>query len=401
MQLAFTVFAMFFGAGNLIFPAFLAWQAGENLLLAFSGFAITAIGFPILALIAVEKTDSLENLASRVHPLFSRIFTLSIYLAIGPCLAIPRTASTSYEMVRNAFGFGDNAISIVYSVIFFIAAALIALNPEKLSKRLGRILAPTLIILIIILFAVTAGTEAIQHPAAGEYTAPFSSGFREGYQTMDAIAGLVFGIVIAMNAKTMGMGKREMRVSEIAGGAILLIIYSLLAAIGTKTLVSNPATGADILSGAAAHVSENYGRYLIALIFLLACFNTSVSLLSSTGEYFSRLIPKIKRNIWIAIFALLSCIIANIGLEGIIRISSPVLELIYPGALTLIILSFFPYSEKMRYCYVLSVSAALLASLLSMLGVNLPFGSIGLGWILPSAAAGIAGAFLGKKQTGI
>ena len=98
---------------------------------------------------------------------------------------------------------------------------------------------------------------------------------------------------------------------------------------------------------------------------------------------------------------MLSCIIANIGLEGIIRISSPVLELIYPGALTLIILSFFPYSEMMRYCYVLSVSAALLASLLSMLGVNLPFGSIGLGWILPSAAAGIAGAFLGKKQTGI
>ena len=119
-QLAFTVFAMFFGAGNLIFPVFLAYKAGGNIIPAFTGFALTAIGCPMLALIAVGKGNSLESIGNRIHPLFSRIFTIIIYLAIGPCLAIPRTSSTSFEMVAAATGNSSTFFSIIYSFYNFI-----------------------------------------------------------------------------------------------------------------------------------------------------------------------------------------------------------------------------------------------------------------------------------------
>ena len=150
--MSFTCFAMFFGAGNLIFPVFLSYRAGANSVFAFLGFILSAITLPVLSLIAIGRTGSLDSLSSRVNPLFSKVFTIVIYLAIGPMLAIPRTASTSYEMVRIAFSLESDALSWAYSFIFFLLAGLIALHPEKLSKRLGKVLSPILIGLIIFLF---------------------------------------------------------------------------------------------------------------------------------------------------------------------------------------------------------------------------------------------------------
>ena len=192
VMMSFTVFAMFFGAGNLIFPVFLAFQAGENVIPAFLGFAISAIGLPVLALQAVTRTGSLGTLADRLHPLFSRIFTIVIYLAIGPCLAIPRTASTSCEMVLLAMGSSSRTVTFIYCTVFFAAAGLMARKPEKLSKRLGKFLSPLLILLILVLLTGTLSAGSLEStPVQGSYVhSPFSEGFLEGYQTMDAIAGL-------------------------------------------------------------------------------------------------------------------------------------------------------------------------------------------------------------------
>ena len=402
-QLAFTVFAMFFGAGNLIFPVFLAYKAGGNIIPAFTGFALTAIGCPMLALIAVGKGNSLESIGNRIHPLFSRIFTIIIYLAIGPCLAIPRTSSTSFEMVAAATGNSSTFFSIIYSFIFFAIAGIIAIHPEKLTKTLGRILAPILLLLILALFLGTIKANATMNITAEEYAAsPFAKGFTEGYQTMDAIAGLVFGVIVAMNVKRLipdeKEGKKETLLASIGGGFLLLIIYLILAGIGTKGVffTTSPETGADILSGAATYISPNYGKYLIAIIFVLACFNTSVGLLSSCGEYFTKLFPKLSRGKWIAIFAIVSAVIANAGLGMIIKLSSPVLELIYPTAITLIILAFIPAAGKA--CYVLSASVSIISSLLTMLGLPLPFASAGFGWVLPTIAAAIIGIAFSRKS---
>ena len=397
LLLAFTIFAMFFGAGNLIFPPYLAYQAGDSILTSFLGFIVTAIGLPVLSLIAISRAGSLKNLASRVHPVFGTAFTIAIYLAIGPCLAIPRTASTSYEMVAEAFGTG-RAFGVIYSVIFFMISGIVALRPDKLTKRLGRMLSPLLILLIIILFVGSATLfDGAVSKAQGPYaTLPFTTGFQDGYQTMDALAGLVFGIILSINLKAMGVEGKEARKESVlaaaGGGVLLLIVYTAIAFIGivAEGLSQGATNGAEVLSDIAAAISGSYGRIILALIFVIACFNTSVSLLSSCGEYFSRLVPRIRRGVWIAIFATASCIISNAGLDMIISISSPVLTVLYPAAIVLIALALIPGMETRRWTHILSVTAALASSVI--------IGS-GFLWLMPTTVALIIGFLIDKRET--
>ncbi len=185
-----TLFSMFFGAGNLIFPPFLGAMAGQNTWTAMAGFALTAVGFPILGVAAVAGSGGLTALGSRVHPRFAFVFTLLIYLSIGPCLAIPRTASTSFEMAVKPFVEAGTGAQLLYSAVFFAIAFLVALRPDRLTQRLGKVLTPCLLVLIVILFL-----GCLIHPAGaygiprGQYAAgPFSKGFLEGYLTMDTIA---------------------------------------------------------------------------------------------------------------------------------------------------------------------------------------------------------------------
>ena len=245
LLVGFTLFSMFFGAGNLIFPPFLGAQAGTNAWFAFLGFAASAIGLPVLGVIAVARSRGLPALASRVHPYFSAVFTLLCYLSIGPCLAIPRTASTSFEMLVPLVGDGA-AKQLIYSVLFFAVAFLVALKPEKLTDRFGKILCPTLIVLILVLFGACLVHPVAAHygePAAAYASLPTADGFIAGYQTMDTIAALNFGAVIALNIRARGIqeDKPVVRGTVRAGwiaGAVLLAVYAML-------------THAGALSGAA------------------------------------------------------------------------------------------------------------------------------------------------------
>lgn len=151
-----TLFSMFFGAGNLIFPPFLGAQAGTHIWQAFAGFAVSAVFLPVLGVVAVTKSGGLETLASRVHPRFSFFYILVLYLAIGPCLAIPRTASTSFSIAVMPFWNQPEAlrlVQLVYALAFFLLAAQVAMHPEKLTEYLGKCLTPILLSLIVIIFA--------------------------------------------------------------------------------------------------------------------------------------------------------------------------------------------------------------------------------------------------------
>ena len=217
MVFALTIFSLFFGAGNLIFPPYLAFQAGENITKAFPGFAITAILFPILGLVSVAKAEGIDNLSSRVGKTFSFLFTLVVYLAIGPCLAIPRTASTSYEMFASAISADNKVIEAVYSIAFFSLAALFSLRPEKLAEKLGKVLSPALLTLLLILFLSSMAIypeDAVMDIHQNYSAAPFFQGFLDGYQTMDAAAALVFGMVVVLNAKTLSEGRNVDLVRE-------------------------------------------------------------------------------------------------------------------------------------------------------------------------------------------
>ena len=209
-----TLFSMFFGAGSLIFPPYLGAQSGTLLAPAFVGLALSAIGLPVLGVLAVALNGGLPNLAGKVGAKFRPIFTVIIYLAIGPCLAIPRTASTSFSMAAVPF-LGDSLLlRVVYSAIFFGIALAVAFHPEKISSVLGRITGPLLLILIFaIVAACFMNTPGQAGAAQGAYAvSPLPEGFIYGYQTMDAIAALVYGIVIAQNIRSRGIqeNKKEM-----------------------------------------------------------------------------------------------------------------------------------------------------------------------------------------------
>ena len=201
LLLGFTLFSMFFGAGNLIFPPYLGAQAGTHLWRAFLGFAVSAIGLPIAGVVAVARADGLPKLAGRVSPRFAQAFTILVYLSIGPCLAIPRTASTSFAMLEPLLPADGWAVQLGYTAVFFAAAFCVALKPEKLTQRLGKVLCPALLVLIVVLFA-----GCLLHPVAVGYAVPTKAyaalpavqGILDGYQTMDTLAGLNFGAVIAL-----------------------------------------------------------------------------------------------------------------------------------------------------------------------------------------------------------
>lgn len=302
LLVGFTLFSMFFGAGNLIFPPDLGAKAGVNFWPAFLGLALSAVGLPVAGIIAVARADGLDKLAGRVHPVFAQVFMILIYLSIGPCLAIPRTASTSFAMLTPLLG-SSAGLQLGYSVLFFGAAFLVALRPDRLTRWLGRLLCPCLLVLILILFG-----GCLLHPLAAQYGAPtdaYSSavilqGVLYGYQTMDALAALNFGAVIAMNIRAQGVAREQdvqrsaIRAGLVAGG-LLLAVYAMLGHAGALTGAAVPglATGAEVLTVLAERLFGKAGLVLLAAIFMLACFNTCVGLIACVGEYFHTLLPRI------------------------------------------------------------------------------------------------------------
>lgn len=428
-----TLFSMFFGAGNLIFPPFLGAMAGEEALLATVGFAITAVGFPILGVVAVAKSGGLDRLAGRVHSRFAFVFTLLIYLSIGPCLAIPRTASTSFEMAVlpfvgsfsgiDAVGVsGETAARLAYSIAFFALAGTIALKPEKLTARLGKVLGPALLALIVVLFAgcLLAPQGEPSYPVGSYAVAPFATGFLEGYQTMDAIAALNFGLVIVLNVKAFGVKddgtvvKETVRGGVIAGG-VLLAVYCALSYVGVQSGAGEMASnGAQVLSRTAGSLFGTGGTVLLGAIFFIACLNTCVGLLSCCSEYFAGLIPKIGYKGWVAVFAAASMVVSNAGLDAILAFSAPVLSALYPVAIVLIVLGLahrFVGDRLAVYRCAIAVTGAVSvvsavvalpsASAFAPLVSWLPLYDSGLGWLAPALLGSMAGYALscGSSRT--
>lgn len=426
LLVGFTLFSMFFGAGNLIFPPGLGAQAGIHTWPAMAGMAISAVGLPVLGVVAVARSGGLDALGSRVHPMFARVFTVAAYLAIGPCLAIPRTASTSFEMAVPPFVGPDaplELLRLLFSLAFFTGALLVALRPEKLTDRLGKVLCPILIALIVVTFVgcLLNPLEGYGPPQTASYeTHPVIAGFLAGYQTMDTIAALVFGIVIALNLRARGVQDERdvvrgtIRAGWVAG-AMLLAVYSMLAHVGALSGGAFPGAstnGAVVLTNLVSALFGVPGSLLLAAIFLIACFNVCVGLISSCAEYFSGLWPRLPYRAWAALFAAVSLLIANAGLDQILRVSVPVLSILYPVAIVLIALSFFQrWLCGLRLVYPAAVLLTGAASILYTLrdlkllpaGLGdalglLPLAAQGLGWLLPALAGTLLGAALSRLR---
>lgn len=323
-----TLFSMFFGAGNLIFPPYLGAQAGNHVWAALTGFALSAIGLPVLGVAAVALSDGLRNLAQKVHPVFASAFTILMYLSIGPFLAIPRTAGTSYEMAAAPFlntGADSRLFLAIYSIGFFAIATLLALKPDKLTDRLGKILGPLLLVLIGVVFI---GCQMHSGNGYGETIGnyqkhPVVEGFLYGYQTMDTIAALNFGIIISMNIRTKGVKKESSVIKEtifsgMITGLLLLAVYSALAQVGAVAgaRFGVGENGAGTLSQMMGYLYGSGGKIILGAIFFIACLNTCTGLLSCCSEYFYTLWPKISYRKWVLIFAWLQRPDSQCGAHG-------------------------------------------------------------------------------------
>lgn len=409
-----TLFSMFFGAGNLILPPLLGAQAGEAAVPAMIGFLVTAIGFPVLGIVAVALAGDLPKLAGRVNARFALVFTVLVYLSIGPCLAIPRTSSTSFEMLAPLLpeSVPLNVASIAFSVAFFAIAYTLAMRPGKLTQVLGRICAPALIILIVIIVASSiAAPLGEPTPVRAPYdNAAAVQGFLNGYQTMDLLAALNFGIVIALNIRSFGVEKPgdvafEISRAGVVAGVLMLLIYCGLGFVGVVTAAYMPEAenGAQLLTAAATGHFGLVGTVIIAAIFFIACLNVCTGLISCCSTYFAETFPKLPYAAWAAVFAVFSCVVSNFGLTAILTFSVPLLNALYPAAIVLVIMGMLHSAcDRVPYVWkwVVGVVAveSVIVSVRDAFFANawlpfdmLPLADIGLSWLVPALIAAVIG----------
>ncbi|OLS40702.1 branched-chain amino acid transport system II carrier protein [Bacillus sp. MRMR6] len=423
ITLGFMLFALFFGAGNLIFPVMLGQSAGTNIWSANAGFIVTGVGLPLLGIIAVGisgKSD-VQSLASRVHPIFGIIFTVALYLAIGPLFAIPRVGTVSFEIGFKPFIPEDYTVMglLIYTIIFFGLTVFLSLKSSKIVDIVGKLLTPVLLLIIAILI-ITAFYNPLgqfQSPTEHYMNHAFFKGFQEGYLTMDALAAFVFGIIVINAVKEKGASsKREILMAVTKAGviaaAILGAIYASLSFIGASSvgrlgLLDN---GGAVLSSVSKYYFGSYGSVLLSLIVSGACLTTSIGLITSCGSYFSKLMPSISYKTFVIIFSVFSAVLANYGLTELIAISVPVLVTIYPLTICLIALTFLhPFFKGEKVVYQGSMSFTLFVALFDGLNaagiaiapINdlftkiLPLYEVGLGWIVPALVGGICGYIFG------
>ena len=423
------LFALFFGAGNLIFPAFLGQQAGSNWLSAMSGFLLTGAGLPLLGVIAIGYSGSrdVQDLASRVTPWYGVAFAAVLYLAIGPLFATPRTATVTFEIGVTPFiGPEHKTMALaIFSAFFFGVTYWLSISPGKLVDRIGKVLTPALLATIAVLVGYAAFNPMgeLQAAQGGFADRPFVTGVLEGYQTMDALASLVFAIIVIDAARALGVRNRAqlLATTTVAGAvaaACLAVVYLLIGYMGATSVagLGLQENGAAVLSKTAQHYFGMGGNVLLSAIVFLACLSTAVGLIISCSEYFNRLLPAISYKTFVVIFTLVSMAFANKGLSGIISISVPVLMLLYPLTVVIILLAFLNnWFGGSRVVYVCTIFATLVVGVLdawkaafsfapetaALINSIFPLYDIGMGWLLPATAGFVLGLVLktavGKK----
>ena len=424
------LFGMFFGAGNLIFPIHMGQLAGAHVLQANLGFLVTGVGFPFLGIIAlgISGSKGVFELASRINRTYAYIFTVLLYLVIGPFFALPRLATTSFEIGMAPFLPADiqTRILALFSIAFFGLAWFLARKPTKLLDYIGKFLNPLFLVLLAVIL-ITAFTHPMGAISAGKVSgdfnhAAFLTGFTQGYNTLDALAALAFGIIIVTTIRGRGVTSPKIIAKEtvkagLVSVVLMAIIYTCLSYLGAMSLghLDISANGGIALAQVSRYYLGTFGLIVLALIVIIACLKTAVGLISAFSETFEELFPKRSYHFYIAVVSILPCIFANVGLTNIITYSVPVLMFLYPLAITLILLALIsPLFKHARLVYqvttVFTLISAILdglnampdavrnlggvANLLSLAQHYLPFFSLGMGWILPAVIGFVLGCVI-------
>ena len=424
------LFGLFFGAGNLIFPLILGAKAGQNLPAALLGLLITAVGIPLLGVMSIglARSEGLLDLSGRVSPRFRMLFTCALYLTIGPLFAIPRCAATSFTIgVAPFVGENIGIWQLGFSLCFFGAVLYFSMKPSKILDSVGKFLNPAFLLFLGIML-VTALIKPVQPMASvtpsGDYAhAAFSAGFLQGYDTLDALASLAFGIIVIRTVRQLGVTEPgRVAVSTVNAGVVsmslMAFIYAATALVGTQSFglyaerLADPGfTGGDAFAMIAHHYFGRGGGLLLAVTVTLCCMKTAVGLVTSCAETFEEMFPsKFSYLKWAMVFSGASLLISNFGLSKIIEFSAPVLYFLYPLAIVLILLGLFGrFFGHARPVYQWTMWFTLAAAVLELCRVVdfrpvaglaeriLPFYPYGLGWVLPAVLGFAVGTILARK----
>lgn len=417
LAIGLMTFALFLGAGNIIFPPFLGHLAGTEVITAMLGFLLTGVGLPLLGVIACARIGGgLEKLTAIFPTAFALVFSVVLFMAIGPLFALPRTAVVSYELGVLPFLGESGPLSLAgLSVVFFCIALYFALFPGQLVESVGKLITPMLVAVLVV---IAVGVYMYPDGQLGTATESmlsqgFFNGFHEGYQTLDALAALVFGVVIINSIQSKGVtDPRQVSRYTLIAGLIasigLSLVYLVLGYMGaiSHQLVAAPENGAQIISQFVNVVFGSWGRVVLAATVILACLTTAIGLLSACGTYFSRVFPVLGYNGWVVLCAMISALIANVGLNTLLKVTIPALLIIYPVAIALIVVSLvkqmLPDPKRVMTFVLVPVGLISFVEGLHAAGMKfvdpvivlleyLPLQQQGLVWLVPGLVGGILG----------
>lgn len=398
----FALFSLFFGAGNLILPPTLGAKSGADWWIVVLGFVLTAVTIPILAIFAHAKLQgTLYDFGKKVSPIFSTTYCLLIYI-IAIAIPSPRTAAVTHEMAIQPF---FETTPIFTSILYFGLVFVFAVNRNKIISLIGKFLTPIIVLILLIIILIAAFTSlGTLNPST--FKTPFVDGILEGYQTFDAIGGVVVGAVIIISLNLKGNDSFEARKqlitkAGIIAGTGLLLIYGGLILSGSlfsSTFAEN-ASRTEILNSLSTQTLGNLGTTFLSILVALACFTTAVGIVTGTADYIKGICKNSKKAyiITAAVASIVGIIVGSYQVDFIITLAVPALMFLYPITIVLILLNIVPekYASKLVFRGVVLVT--FIFSIPDFLGFvpgfkdlalemkNLvPLGKFSLGWVIPA-----------------
>ncbi|MBE6057227.1 branched-chain amino acid transport system II carrier protein [Clostridium sp.] len=417
--IGFALFAMFFGAGNLIFPPFMGKLVGDQAPAAIIGFLLTGVGLPLTGIIACAKINgTFSDISGRVGKMFAIISTTALILAIGPMLCIPRTAATTYELtVQPIF---PGITPVVSAIIYFSICLVFVLRPSGIVDSIGKVLTPCLLVMLSII--IIKGLVSPLGPVVNtNFKGAFSTSLLEGYQTMDTMGSVIYASIILAAVRSKGYTDQKDVISvTIKSGMVAIIglglVYGGLMILGSQTsqIISGKIGRTALVIEIVKRDLGNIGIVILGIAVGLACLTTAVGLLSTGAEYLSKLTKgKVSYNVFAIIISLVSGILGIGGVDKIIKFSVPILQILYPIVIVLIVITLLGKAVKNDSVVKFTVYITLIVSIIDtmntltgekvtfikgILGI-IPLSGVGFAWLIPAIIAFIIGTIVfGNKQ---
>lgn len=403
------VFAMFFGAGSLIFPPYLGLTSGESWFTGFLCFFLTDVGLAFVTIVAMVKGNGrMSGITGVIGRVPSVIINSAVLICIGPLFVVPRSSATTYEM--SIVPIVPQVNQLLFSILFFALVWLLAIKKSKIVDIIGKLLTPVMVAALVVMIVVGVASP-LGTPGAAATESVVKDGIVAGYQAMDVLGALTVAIVVVATVLEKGYEQKSAQVSItgkacVVAAVMLFFVYCGLTYLGAQVSSVYDVASVNQASLIVAITGELLGfggTVLLGVIVALASLTTAVGVSSAVASYFEALFQgKVPYSIIITVVILFSTVVSNFGLTTIISFAVPVLSIVYPTVITLIITSFFRGRIKNVNVYRFATAVAFLFSIFTILNLGfvqkLPLAEYGFEWLLPTVIGGIIGGFVKGKS---